>query len=159
MKKEIPRLLKSASIVYAFDCIGTVFSDTPFYKTTVLFNPDVLDIRWMMIIPDSFWSYIKALFLCIIKGVHPVQIVRCPKWKLKSNNLDSLVNCLMGIPEDHSVVRYLSPEKVKKINKIYYINNNLRVDDFVNSNVNIFKTDVIAMNVLDFWQNNFSHLI
>lgn len=158
MKKEIPRLLKSASIVYAFDCFGTVFSSTSvFYKKIkVLFNPSKLDIRWVMIIPDSFWSYIKALWLCIINGIYPTQIIRCPKWKIKRNNFETVVECLIDIVSTGNHIRYVDSKKIKKV---VYINNDLRVDDYVNANIDRCKSDVIAMNVMDFWQNKFSHLV
>lgn len=158
MKKEIPRLLKSASIVYAFDCFGTVFSGTIFRKSsTVLFDPSSLGIRWIMLIPDSFWCKLKAKMLCRLYAIDPVEIIKVPKWKLKKHNHDALVNVLINIPSsDKSLIHYINPVKVKKI---IYINNDLTVNNYVNENIHRSLYDVVAVNVIDFWQNKFSHLI
>lgn len=157
MKKEIPRLLKSASIVYAFDCYYTVFSRTShfFNKYKLSFDPSSLNIRWVMIIPDSFFSYLKALWLCFINGVSPAQIIRCPKWKLKRNNLETVAACLKDICISGKYINYVDPKKIKKV---VYVNNNLNIDDYLNTNIDRSSYNFVAMNVLDFWQNKFMNL-
>lgn len=159
MKKEIPKMLRSAAIVYAFDFLGTVFSTSKsflFPKLKMEFNPDQLGIRWVLIVPDS-WFYLKlAQYWCWKTGLKPAQVIRCPNWKANTENVDAIRGLLSKICKHESVLTYIDPIKVKKV---IYINNNLKLDDRLNETIDRFDLNLVAMNLIDFWQKKFDHLM
>ena len=159
MKKEIPRLLKCASIVYAFDS-GTVFDVVPafkyFRKHICNFNPDNLNIRWILIVDDEFLSALKAKLLCFKFGLKPSQIIKCCRYKKKISKFESIKEILTNIHDHKKILTYISPDKVKKV---IYINNDMKMDDMINQAVNRVSYNIIAMNVMDFWQNKYSNML
>lgn len=159
MKKEIPRMLRSATIVYAFDFLGTLFSCSKsfiFSKFNMEFNPDKLGIRWIMLIPDSRYIHWLAKRLCLKNELKPSQIIKCPGWIKNSDGTESIKIMLDRIYKHDSVLTYINPSKVKKI---IYINNNLKLDDKINETISQYDHNVIAMNLIDFWQKKFDHLM
>lgn len=159
MKKEIPRLLKCASILYAFDS-GTIFNVVPvfkyFKKSSVNFNPDELGIRWIMIVPDTKFSVLKNKYRCISNGVHPSQIIKCSTCNQKTKHPDSLIKLLSDIHDHKNIVNYVSPEKIKKV---IYVNNDISIDDKINQSISRCNYNIVAMNIMDLWQQRYVNML
>lgn len=152
-------MLRSATIVYAFDFLGTLFSTSKsflFPKLKLEFNPDQLGIRWIMLIPDSLYMNWLAIHGCKKNNIEPAQIIRCPGWNAKTDGLVEIKTTLNRIYKHENVLTYIDPSKVKKI---IYVNNNLKLDDKINETISDFDYNLVAMNLMDFWQKKFDHLM
>lgn len=163
MKKEIPRLLKSASTVYAFDFFGTLFHTksgsiiSKIFGLKMLFNPYRLGIRWIIItsLPKIYVPIIKIY--CMLNGMNPIQIISSDKWFRKEKDSEKFIlNILMNIINGDFRLEYVSSEKIRRIR---FISNNMEICHYVNDNISRLHNDIVSQSVLDFWEQRFENII
>ena len=163
MKKEIPKLLKSASTVYAFDFFDTLFHAksgsiiSKIFGLKMLCNPHHLGIRWIIItsLPKIYTPIIKLY--CMINGMNPIQIISSDKWFKKTKDSNEFVlNILMNIINGDLKLSYV---KFEKIRRIRFISNNVELCHYINGKISRLHNDIISQGVLDFWEQRFECII
>lgn len=158
MKKEIPRMLRSASTVYAFDLFQTILHRNlkSIFSAELLFNPHKLGIRWIIIsnLPKILYPFIK--FLCYIKGLNPIQIILSDQWFKSKDTNNFVLNTIMNITNNKIILNYVKPDMIRRIR---YISNNVNLIRYINSNVSTLENNILAETVVDFWDQKFESVI
>lgn len=162
MKKEIPRMLRNASTVYAFDFFQTLLQSSgksifrKFFGLRLLCNPHRLGIRWIIIaaLPKIVYPFIKLL--CIINGMNPVQIILSDKWFSVKDSKTFILNTILNISNEKITLNYVRSEYVRRVR---YISNDVELIKYINNSVSPMENNILAETVSDFWNQKFECVI
>jgi hypothetical protein len=152
--------------MYLFDFDGTlVGSDNwgGFFKNAQLsfqqlhFNPDTLDIRWSILTARPRMDRWLINCACVYHELHPKQIFTGPtftyQFKNSTQEAEYKETIIKGILDDKIQVTHTD----KKIEKIFYIDNNESITRPLNQNRNNYR--YIAISVSDFITKNFYEVL
>ena len=160
-------ILNTATIAYLFDFDGTLVGSDEWHgiwhNTKLLFenppyiNPDKLDIRWFILTARPKIDYCLIKFVCGWYGLHPSAIYTSGTLRYQFNSTEDemfhkrkfIIDILNG---DRKLPQYKHP-----IEKVLYIDNNMKANEILNSNRN--SLNYLAMTVNDFYTDKFHYII
>lgn len=162
MKKEIPRMLRNASTVYAFDFFQTLLQSSyksifrKFFGMRLLCNPHRLGIRWIIIaaLPKIVYPFIKLL--CIVNGMNPVQIILSDKWFFVKDSKKFILNTILNISNEKISLNYVKSDYIRRVR---YISNDIELVKYINTNISTLENNILAETVSDFWNQKFESVI
>jgi len=151
---EKPKMLRSASIVYAFDFADTLFQTKnikvfKFLRRYICLkkclNPNDFNIRWIIVSKGSWFYKLIMRLYCTFNGMTPSQIIVT----------NDILKVLKDISEQKDIITYTDP---KLVSKVLYISNDNTKNGNINGNINRLTHSVIAMSTIDFWEKKFENL-
>jgi len=153
-------ILKNSNILYLFDFDGTLCGEDHwygFFKNTYrcflrkpYIDPSKYDIRWSIITGRPKMDYFLVKLACMWHNLTPELIYTSDDWRYKYKNNEQ------NYHDKLKKIFKIFEGKIKfprKIDKIFYIDNDLECIKYINSNRTDYK--IISCTVKDFYEKEF----
>lgn len=154
--------------MYCFELDGVLVDNVPYddnvivrnvslFRSTVLTNPNSLDIRWNIITnrPRIDKPWIKLF--CFKNGMTPCEIITYRKilkrYNLADYSADFKLSVFKDILDGNRTVKYTK----NKVENIIHICNDQTENYYINSNRNNYP--IISVSMIDFKREFFNHIV
>jgi len=157
---------KNGDILYLFDFDGTVVGEdnwTGLIHNSVqcfkqlLFNPDSKDIRWSILTGRPRIDKLFISTVCAYHKLQPDDIITGKSWfysyKSEEDNYQDKCNTIKNILDHKLKLQFLTYD----ITKIFYLDNNLNCNKYLNSNRGEYR--YIAMGINDLVTKNLTSVL
>lgn len=155
-------MLRNASTVYAFDFFQTLIQQdstsifNKIFGSRLLCNPHRLGIRWIIIasLPKIYYPFIK--FLCLLRGLNPVEVILSNEWFHVKDTKNFVLNTIMNISNGKFKLNYVNSNSIRRIR---FISNNIELVKYMNENISTLTNNILCQSVSDFWEQKFESVI